>query len=111
MAEAGYAPEDVDVVVFTHVHPDHILGVAVDGYAAFPNARYAISQVEDDEWKSGDCLPECRAANREMFLELFVPLADQMTILSPGDAVVLAITSMEAYGRSLGQRAIPVSGR
>lgn len=102
MAEAGYAPEDVDLVVFSHVHPDHILGVTVDGAPAFPNARYAIGQVEFDEWKSGAKLPETRAANREMFLELIVPLADQMTFLSPGDTVVSGITAMEAYGHSPG---------
>ena len=27
LGDAGYAPSDVDVVAFTHVHPDHIGGV------------------------------------------------------------------------------------
>lgn len=102
MAETGYAPEDVDLVVFSHVHPDHILGVTHDGAPAFPNARYAIGQVEFDEWKSGARIPESRAANREMFLELIVPLADQMTFLAPGDSVASGITSVEAYGHSVG---------
>ena len=102
MAAVGYAPEEVDLVVFTHVHPDHILGVTVAGIPAFPNANYAISQVEYDAWKSGDRLPESRMQNREMFLELIVPLADQMTFLSPGDAVARGITAMEAYGHSPG---------
>ncbi|HSM43291.1 MAG TPA: MBL fold metallo-hydrolase [Afifellaceae bacterium] len=102
MAEAGYAPEDVDVVVFTHVHPDHILGVTIDDAPAFPNARYAISQVEFDEWNSGVRLPENRMQNREMFLELVVPLAENMTFLAPGGAVAPGVTAMEAYGHSRG---------
>lgn len=102
MAESGYAPEDVDLVVFTHVHPDHILGVTIDGAPAFPNARYAISQVEFDAWTSGTGLPDSRAENRRMFLELIAPLADQMTFLAPGDAVAPGITSIEAYGHSPG---------
>ncbi len=102
MAAAGYAPEDVDLVVFSHVHPDHILGVTIDGAPAFPNARYAIGQVEFDEWKSGARIPASRAANREMFLDLIVPLADQMTFLAPGDRVASGITSIEAYGHSVG---------
>ena len=102
MAAVGYAPEDVDLIVFTHVHPDHILGVTIGGEPAFPNARYAISQVEYDEWQSGERLPESRMQNRQMFLELIVPLADRMTFLSPGDAVASGITAMEAYGHSPG---------
>ena len=102
MAEAGYTPEDVDLVVFTHVHPDHILGVTIDGKPAFPNARYAISQVEFDSWNSGVGIPESRTANRKMFLDLIVPLADQMTFLSPGDAVAPGISAVEAFGHSPG---------
>lgn len=102
MAQAGYAPEDVDLVVFTHVHPDHILGVSIDGEPTFPNARYAISQVEFDEWTSGARLPETRMVNRQLFLDLIVPLADRMTFLSPGDTVARGITAMAAYGHSPG---------
>lgn len=102
MAQAGYAPEDVDVVVFTHVHPDHILGVRDGDALAFPNARYVISQVEFDEWSRGDRIPPARATNRQMFLDLIVPLADRMTFLQPGDAVVPGITGLDAYGHSLG---------
>ena len=102
LAAAGYKPEDIDVVAFTHMHPDHILGVLEDGEPAFPNARYAMGQVEFDAWKSGRDIPEARSKNREMFLELIVPLADQMTFLQPGDDVVGGITAVEAFGHSLG---------
>ena len=102
MGEAGYTPEDVDLVVFSHVHGDHILGVSVDDKPAFPNARYAISQVEFDTWSSGDGLPETRAQNRQAFLNLIAPLADQMTFLQPGDTIASGITAIEAYGHSPG---------
>jgi glyoxylase-like metal-dependent hydrolase (beta-lactamase superfamily II) len=42
LAHAGVAPVDVDVVVHTHLHVDHI---GWDG--AFPNARYV---VHEDDW-------------------------------------------------------------
>lgn len=102
MAQAGYAPEDVDLVVFSHVHPDHILGVTIDGKPAFPNARYAISQVEFDAWSLGDRIPDERAQNRQMFLDLIAPLADQMTFLSPGDTIASGMTAIQAYGHSPG---------
>ena len=42
MQEAGYKPDDVDVVVLTHGHPDHIGGLTKGGEPVFPNARYVI---------------------------------------------------------------------
>jgi len=48
---SGIRPRDVDTVVLTHAHPDHI-GGAVDwrGRPAFPNARFVLSESEVDFW-------------------------------------------------------------
>ena len=41
LAEAGVAPEDVDVVFLTHLHIDHVgWNTDRDGRPVFPNARY-----------------------------------------------------------------------
>ena len=40
-AESGSSPAEVEVVVVTHVHDDHIGGtVTAEGAPAFPNARF-----------------------------------------------------------------------
>jgi glyoxylase-like metal-dependent hydrolase (beta-lactamase superfamily II) len=47
LAESGTSPGDVDVVVLTHVHDDHIGGtVTAEGEPAFPNARYVINRID-----------------------------------------------------------------
>jgi glyoxylase-like metal-dependent hydrolase (beta-lactamase superfamily II) len=102
LARLGYAPEDIDVVAFTHVHPDHILGVMEGDAPAYPNARYVIGRVEYDAWHSGAGIPESRAANRDMFLKLIVPLADRMTFVSGGDSIGTGIVAEEAFGHSAG---------
>lgn len=102
LAVAGYAPEDIDVVAFTHCHPDHIAGVMEGAAPAYPNARYAIGRREYDAWNSGDGIPPQRAQNREMFLKLLPPLAEKMTFLEDGDTVVPGITAVAAFGHSLG---------
>lgn len=48
---SGIRPKDVETVVLTHAHPDHI-GGAVDarGYPAFPNAAYVLMEWEHEFW-------------------------------------------------------------
>ena len=51
MAEAGIKPEDIDAVVCSHAHIDHIGGiVGADDKPLFPNAQYYISQSDFDYW-------------------------------------------------------------
>ncbi|WP_113133215.1 MBL fold metallo-hydrolase [Hyphomicrobiales bacterium] len=48
---AGYAPEQVSVVVVTHMHGDHIGGLMEAGKPAFANARYVMGETEYAFWK------------------------------------------------------------
>jgi glyoxylase-like metal-dependent hydrolase (beta-lactamase superfamily II) len=49
---AGYAPEQVDEIYITHMHPDHVGGLAADGKAVFPNAVVRADKREADFWLS-----------------------------------------------------------
>lgn len=102
LGRAGVSASDVTLVVLTHVHPDHILGLRGPQGDTFPNARYAMGRVEFDAWKSGDGVPPQREKNREMFLDIVVPLADRMTFLEDGDAVVSGLIAEAAFGHSPG---------
>ena len=77
MGQAGYKPEDVDVVVLTHGHPDHIGGLTKAGEPVFPNARYVIGAAEFDFWNKGENVREARKFNRELYVKIVVPLANQ----------------------------------
>ncbi len=49
---AGYAPEQVDAVLLTHLHGDHACGLAPNGQPAFPNATVHVDKADADYWLS-----------------------------------------------------------
>jgi glyoxylase-like metal-dependent hydrolase (beta-lactamase superfamily II) len=102
LAEAGYRPDDVDVVVTTHGHPDHIGGLIDQGKPVFPNARLAFGAAEFDFWKRGENVREARKGNRELFVKRIAPHAERATFIKPGDTVASGITAVDAAGHSPG---------
>lgn len=52
MRAAGYTPEEVDEIYLTHLHADHVGGVAPNGKVAFANAVVRASQTDADYWLS-----------------------------------------------------------
>jgi glyoxylase-like metal-dependent hydrolase (beta-lactamase superfamily II) len=102
---AGYAPEDIDIVVLTHGHPDHIAGLVEGGKPAFPNARYVFGRAEYDYWVKGENIRERRLGNRKQFVELCMPFAPRATFIEPGGDVVSGVTAVEAHGHSAGHMA------
>ena len=47
---AGYEPEQIDEVFLTHLHADHVGGIAPGGKIAFPNAIIRASKLDADYW-------------------------------------------------------------
>ncbi len=53
LRSAGYTPEEIDVVLVTHLHSDHVGGLTTqDGKRVFPNADVYVAKAESDFWLS-----------------------------------------------------------
>jgi glyoxylase-like metal-dependent hydrolase (beta-lactamase superfamily II) len=53
LRSAGYQPEDIDLVLVTHLHSDHIGGLTTqDGRRVFPNADVYVAKEDSDFWLS-----------------------------------------------------------
>lgn len=99
LADAGKTPADVDVVVLTHMHPDHIGGMmGEDGSPTFANARYVTAAREYDFWAAME------AGNRvgDLVAKNVTPLAEKMSFIDGGGSVMSGITAMPAYGHTPG---------
>ncbi|MEM6371617.1 MAG: MBL fold metallo-hydrolase [Pseudomonadota bacterium] len=90
---AGYTADQVDKVVITHMHGDHIGGLSTDGTPTYANAAYATGAVEFDAWSGTD---------NENFDGKVAPLAEQMTMLDDGGSPASGITAMAAFGHTPG---------
>ena len=49
---AGYQPEQIDEIYLTHMHTDHVGGLAANGKPVFPNAVVRAQKQESDYWLS-----------------------------------------------------------
>lgn len=93
LASAGYMPDQVDTVVLTHMHGDHIGGLMTDGSPTFKNARYITGSVEHNHWSGTD---------NEGFANNVVPLNDQIAFLDDGGSIASGITAVAAFGHTPG---------
>ena len=107
----GLSAEQIDAVLITHMHGDHIGGLIKEGKATFPNAALYIAKLEHDYWTSNEEMnkvPENRRGGFESAknvvnaykerLHLFTPdeLGKETTVLFPG------VQGIENYGHTPG---------
>lgn len=99
---SGYTPDQVTVVVITHMHGDHIGGITEGGAPAFPNARYVFGQAEYDFWKDEKLIGSPMEGGHKGVVGKIVPLAEKATFISDGGAVATGITAVAAPGHTAG---------
>lgn len=97
---AGYSPDQVDTVILTHMHGDHIGGLMTDGAPTFANASYVTGQAEYDAWAGMD---------NDGFKANVAPLAEKMTFLADGQDAAPGITATGAFGHTPGHMAYRLS--
>ena len=99
---AGFTPEQIDVVVITHCHGDHIGGLLEEDKPLAPNARYVIGRTEYDFWSSPDRLSGPTENAAKLVQANVVPFKDKMTFLENEGEVVSGIRGLDAFGHTPG---------
>lgn len=105
LQELGLSPEDIDIVLMTHLHNDHAAGLTgfKDGelVSVFPNADIYTSQIEWDEMRE----PNIRSRNT-YWKENWEPVQGQMKTFEGEIEVMPGIKMIHTGGHSDGHSVI-----
>ena len=114
LAAAGIQPKDIDIVLMSHLHPDHTNGIrAADNSMAFPNAEIMAPAQDWAFWMSDDNM--AKAANDMMknyfatTRKILSDIAGKVTRYDWGKEVASGITAIEAAGHTPGHTAFAVA--
>src|ERR1700744_1002281 len=115
LAAAGVDPKNIDIVLLSHLHPDHTNGIrAADGSIAFPNAEIMVPSVDWAFWTSDE--NAAKAQSNEMMKnyfanvkKTFAGIETKVTKYDWGKEVAPGITSIEAPGHTPGHTAFAIA--
>src|ERR1700722_17244639 len=112
LASAGYAPGDIDMILFTHCHFDHLWGVS-DGKNAsllFPSAEFVASEAEVAFWSDPELPGKVSAKQQPVVTQTNLKLASpRLRQIKVGAEVAPGVTTFDTAGHTPGHMSVHIS--
>ena len=104
LAKNNIKPEDVKIIMLTHLHPDHFGGlIDKQEKPVFPNATIYISEIERDYWVNDK--------RDEKVLTALEPYSEQIDFFKFGDEVIKGVKALDASGHTPGHTVFEVGNK
>lgn len=112
LQQCGVDPDEITLVILTHLDLDHAGGIfAPEGGLAFPNARHAMAEEAWLGYGSERILAQCDPADAEWYRRL-ARLLEGRVLLTRGETEIAGgVRTVPAPGHRLGHTAVEFASR
>ncbi|MDR1612946.1 MAG: MBL fold metallo-hydrolase [Planctomycetota bacterium] len=111
LADAGIRTEDIEIVLLTHLHVDHVGGIVEKGSRVFPNARILVARRERSWWLDPEEVKRA-APDRKGSFELpkaaLGAYSEKVETFEFGDEVAPGVKAMNGVGHTAGHTVFDV---
>lgn len=112
LGTAGLEPGDVNTIIITHAHPDHIGGMLNEqDEPVFAGARYVIGRQEWEFWSSDRALETAPPPFVDIARRNIDPVRDRLTLVEDGDEIVSGMRAIATPGHTPGHLALEIFSR